>query len=29
MAKTLKARDPEAARRAMTAHLDHVRRALH
>ena len=28
MAKTLKARDPEAARRAMSAHLDHVRRAL-
>jgi GntR family transcriptional regulator, transcriptional repressor for pyruvate dehydrogenase complex len=28
MAKTLKARDPEAARRAMIAHLDHVRRAL-
>lgn len=28
MVKTLKARDPEAARRAMIAHLDHVRRAL-
>jgi GntR family transcriptional regulator, transcriptional repressor for pyruvate dehydrogenase complex len=26
--KTLKARDPEAARRAMVAHLDHVREAV-
>jgi GntR family transcriptional repressor for pyruvate dehydrogenase complex len=26
--KTLKARDPEAARQAMVAHLEHVRRAL-
>jgi GntR family transcriptional regulator, transcriptional repressor for pyruvate dehydrogenase complex len=28
MVKTLKARDPEAARLAMIAHLEHVRRAL-
>ena len=28
MVKTLKARDPEAARRAMVAHLEHVRHAL-
>jgi DNA-binding FadR family transcriptional regulator len=28
MVKTLKARDPEAARRAMLDHLEHVRRAL-
>ena len=28
MVKTLKARDPEAARRAMTLHLEHIRDAL-
>ena len=28
MVKTLKARDPEAARLAMIAHLEHVRHAL-
>jgi hypothetical protein len=28
MVKTLKARDPETARLAMIAHLEHVRRAL-